>query len=405
MALLCILETGPPPPHPEEAARAAASPEEAARAARPPEPDVGKLVGDLKTALAQSEERRRSAQERLDAFQADAADVERGLAERLQHFQEQLRSLKAERKRTARGMQEQRLHEELRDAEAKRDAMLHATRELEVELARGAGPLRAWSDHAAGGALAELDSLEPEGVQSALRGEVRALRVALEAVEAQREEALQTRALEREEEALREQEEAQRAEALELEAAEDRLREARARAAEGLRRRPAPDDSLAALEAARARLADAEAACRQLQESLDPLREDCGQLMALRSAAEARIAQLEKRLQVSLRSAADRALRDLWQTEHRGSAALVFVLARLCGSPRLAFMVLDSNRSGKLAMIEFDSGLRLRLCLDYEAITGMKLRALFKEFDTRRNGVLQLEDLAACHPDMWASSS
>mmetsp|Transcript_8567 Transcript_8567/g.19078 ORF Transcript_8567/g.19078 Transcript_8567/m.19078 type:complete len:151 (+) Transcript_8567:2-454(+) len=52
-------------------------------------------------------------------------------------------------------------------------------------------------------------------------------------------------------------------------------------------------------------------------------------------------------------------------------------------------------------MCEFDSGLRLRLFIDYEALTGLKLRPIFKQIDSRKKGFVVLEDFETCLPQVW----
>merc|ERR1719220_2332165 len=96
---------------------------------------------------------------------------------------------------------------------------------------------------------------------------------------------------------------------------------------------------------------------------------------------------LVSRLQVGLHASIGQALNVLQVADLRGAAALVLVLAQLCGGPRQAFLALDTNHSGKISMSEFDSNLRLNFCLDYEAFTGMKLRTLFKDIDRERHGI------------------
>merc|ERR1712039_588776 len=102
-----------------------------------------------------------------------------------------------------------------------------------------------------------------------------------------------------------------------------------------------------------------------------------------------------------LHASIEQALRVLQVADLQGAAALVLVLAQLCGGPRQAFVALDTNHNGKISMSEFDSNLRLDFCLDYEAFTGMKLRTLFKEIDTERRGVITQQDFAECHPEIW----
>merc|ERR1712232_389862 len=180
----------------------------------------------------------------------------------------------------------------------------------------------------------------------------------------------------------------------------DRIRVGRACIADVLNMQRAPDDTPAQLSAAIARVQQAQEACDELQESLGPLHEEAGQLLWLCNATQVRAAELEQRIG-GFRSSLYAALKEVRTTDLKGAAALVLVLAYLCGSPRIAHLALDTNRNGKLSMSEFHSGLRLRLCLDYEEITQVNLRTLFKEFDSRKRGVLVEEDLAHCSPDLW----
>ncbi|CAE7236527.1 unnamed protein product, partial [Symbiodinium sp. KB8] len=62
---------------------------------------------------------------------------------------------------------------------------------------------------------------------------------------------------------------------------------------------------------------------------------------------------------------------------------------------------IDANNSGAVSTYEFDSALRLRLGLDYEAITGLKLRSLFKEFDTRHCGLVYGVDMVSAFAHVW----
>ena len=55
----------------------------------------------------------------------------------------------------------------------------------------------------------------------------------------------------------------------------------------------------------------------------------------------------------------------LGEKDMDGVPALIEILLRICGTPRIAFLVLDSNHSGRVSMCELDVSLRQRLCLDY----------------------------------------
>merc|ERR1719330_1511602 len=161
-----------------------------------------------------------------------------------------------------------------------------------------------------------------------------------------------------------------------------------------------------------------EQACQDAQAELEELHEECGQLLRLNAAAEARVEEFEQRLAFGgLRATIERAMALLERLDEeaarpgatreklKGAARLVLVLAQVCGVPRMAYLALDSNRSGRVSMCEFDSGLRLRFGLDYEAIAQLEkrpaLRPLFKEFDIRRRGCLTEEDFANTCPEIW----
>lgn len=123
--------------------------------------------------------------------------------------------------------------------------------------------------------------------------------------------------------------------------------------------------------------------------------------MNLHRAMEVRTAMVEKHLLSHMQISTDQALAHLQYTQYRGAAALIFVLALRFGSPKLAFTALESNYTGRLVTHEFDNSLRIKLNMDYEAITRMKLRPLFKEIDRNGRGFFTEDDLAACHPEVW----
>ncbi|CAK9067543.1 unnamed protein product [Durusdinium trenchii] len=150
-------------------------------------------------------------------------------------------------------------------------------------------------------------------------------------------------------------------------------------------------------------LSKQQSALETAQATREAWQDQATELMHLLKAAEARAAQLEKRLLGGSSSRASEALEALRESGHTGAAALVVVLARLCGGPRLAFLAIDANNSGAVSTYEFDSALRMRLGLDYEAITGLKLRSLFKEFDTRHCGLVYGVDMVSAFAEIWRS--
>lgn len=374
--------------------------------------EAGRLAADLKKALAQADQRRQQAAERLARFEAEAEQEEMDLSEQLRVAQDNLRAMKSQRKRAYKEQRDEQLRAELREVEGEREQALREQAQLEAELRRARAladalpglPSSPSPGSSAALTVAGVEAVGADAMQNMLRAEAKALRVALEFYKQQREDAAKENQVQREEQAIRQLQESQREEAQVLAEREDRLRASMACVREqkvaAEQARP-PDDSLAQLEEAEARLKAREVACQQLEESLEPLRDECAHLLRLTNAAEARMQDLEKRLQVGVRAPAEQAVKMLKRLGLQGPAALVFVLARVCGDPRLAFLALDSNHSGRLSTVEFDSGLRLRFSLDFEAITGQKLRALFKEFDRKRCGVITEEDFAACCPEVW----
>merc|ERR1712232_916550 len=84
-----------------------------------------------------------------------------------------------------------------------------------------------------------------------------------------------------------------------------------------------------------------------------------------------------------------------------GIAALIRALARRCGSPQMAFLMLDTRGAGRLKMNDLDVGLLLALRLDYPTITGMSLRAIFTALDRQGLGSVSAGDLNSCCPAEW----
>lgn len=67
----------------------------------------------------------------------------------------------------------------------------------------------------------------------------------------------------------------------------------------------------------------------------------------------------------------------------------------------MAFLSLDMRGAGRLKMNDLDVGLLLALRLDYPAITGMSLRAIFAALDRQGLGSISAGDLATCCPAEW----
>jgi hypothetical protein len=140
-------------------------------------------------------------------------------------------------------------------------------------------------------------------------------------------------------------------------------------------------------------------AIRTLQEATTPLEQLVDQLCSLRAAAAHKSADFERTL--LQRPTTESALQSAKRGGMRGAAAIICVLAQLCGNARIAFLLLDNNHNGRISMCEFDNSLRNKLSLDYEAITDMKLRPLFRILDRQKRGVLTEEDLQRCCPEIW----
>ncbi|CAE7372902.1 ku80, partial [Symbiodinium natans] len=187
----------------------------------------------------------------------------------------------------------------------------------------------------------------------------------------------------------------------ELDLAEDRLRLGEACLADALNLVVPVDDGQAQLAEVVEELERQRASLEAAEAARDSLQDEASDLLLLLHAAESRSAELEKKLTASAPSRAALALEALRESGLTGAAALVVVLARLCGGPRLAFLAIDANNSGAVSTYEFDSALRFRLGLDYEAITGLKLRSLFKEFDTRHCGLVYGVDMVSAFAQVW----
>ncbi|CAE7562787.1 unnamed protein product [Symbiodinium sp. CCMP2592] len=195
--------------------------------------------------------------------------------------------------------------------------------------------------------------------------------------------------------------EKQMEEEAELDLAEERLRLGEACLEDALHLVVPVDDGQSKLAEVVEELERQQASLEVAEAARDSLQDEASDMLLLFHAAESRAAELEKKLTASTTSRAASALEALRESGLAGAAALVVVLARLCGGPRLAFLAIDANNSGAVSTYEFDSALRLRLGLDYEAITGFKLRSLFKEFDTRHCGLVYGVDMVSAFADVW----
>lgn len=389
------------------------------------DPALAKYTGDLRRALEEANQKKSRVQERLRAFEVEAEGEDAELQLQLRSAKAALESVRTHAAASARqDLRNKRVHSEIREVESERDAMIRASSALQSELmqARAQAQMQAASAPDPNAIVAQAASME--AAETSLRAEAAALRSALALCEKRHED--NARARVREAEALRRHQEAQLEERRELEAAEERLRIGRACAADALALRLAASTRAASLDSAGScspeqlrhsalQVEQREEECKHAQLDLEELHEECGQLLRLNGAAEARVEELEQRLaHGGLKATAERAVALLKRLDHearargleelRGAARLTLVLAQICGVPRMAYLALDSNRSGRVSMCEFDSGLRLRFGLDYEAIAAMErpvLRSLFKEFDIRRRGYLIEEDFARCYPEIW----
>mmetsp|Transcript_84834 Transcript_84834/g.186249 ORF Transcript_84834/g.186249 Transcript_84834/m.186249 type:complete len:481 (-) Transcript_84834:58-1500(-) len=376
-------------------------------------PAEAELCEDLRRALAQADRRRQQAQDRLFNFEEEAEREEAQLSERLAAERAELAALR-ERGRIAaeREMRTRRVQSEMREVESERDAMERAAAALQNEVVQAKAQAEALTGN-------EEAAASLANVEQSLRSEAAALRSALAFCERRCQDGARQRA--RDTEAVRRHQEMQRDELHELEEAEERLRISKACVADALAMRRAPiEDSCSpeTLRDAAAEVKERQEACMRAQQQLEELHEECGHLLRLNGAAETRVEELEQRLaQGGLRAAVERAMASLRKMDAdcklnggstnrplQGAERLVYVLAQVCGVPRMAYLTLDSNRSGRVSMCEFDSGLRLRFGLDYEAISAMEkpvLRPLFKEFDIRKRGFLTEEDFGRCCSEIW----
>jgi len=365
------------------------------------ETDLAQLVHDLKDALAKSERRRRDAQDRWKTAESNAQDIERGLERELHEARDALHSARTR----LQWRPTELLWSEIRSIEAQRGVVLRDCEVMKVQLEEleAKGPLHRLTDGTASStdlaALSNRDAME-----AMLRAEANALQTTLRLYSRHREDearAKQRKKENQEEQALWAMRQRQFEEFAALEDAEARLQVARAAMADALSVSQQPDDSTELLDERMAYVVAKEASCQELRETLDPLRTECHEFLKLHRAMEARTAMVEQHLLSQMRISTDQALAHLQYTQYRGVAALIFVLVLRFGSPQLAFRALDQNCSGRLATHEFDNSLRLGLNIDYESITGMKLRPLFREFDRRHRGLLTEEDFAACCAEVW----
>lgn len=386
-----------------------------------PNPEATRLCSDLRRALAQEDQRRQLAKERLRQFEADAELEELELQHELQSARDSVRSLQVQRQAISQDRKTKKVLSEIREVGSERDAMLRAAAAMQDELSQSRVQLAQVGTALVPDPTATADAAATDAIERSLRAEVASLRSALQFCERRSEDGARTQS--REVEAVRRRREEQHEEKLEIEAAEDRLRLGRACVADALSIRRPPHTageglSPRVLRDAALQVESREQACQDAQAELEVLHEECGQLLRLNAAAEARVEEFEQRLAFGgLRATIERALALLQRLDVEaarpgatrekliGAARLVLVLAQVCGMPRMAYLALDSNRSGRVSMCEFDSGLRLRFGLDYEAITKLEkkpaLRPLFKEFDIRRKGFLSEEDFARTCPEIW----
>lgn len=83
-----------------------------------------------------------------------------------------------------------------------------------------------------------------------------------------------------------------------------------------------------------------------------------------------------------------------------GLEALVRLLAAHYGSPESAFLRIDLHRAGRLGPEDLGTGLLLGAGVEYQALTGLSVSAIFRCLD-RGSGAVAASDLAACLPDIW----
>lgn len=358
------------------------------------DPELAKLAGDLRTALAAANEKRRLSEEKFQAFEFDALREEDRLRHELQQAQMSVEVVRDRHEAASQRAQGELLRAEIRSAELERDAALRAAAELEIEIA----PRATDSIEEDVADAAAVDALGPDAVESMLRAEADALRTALKFYREQRQTAAHAKATMKAEEALQRREEAQREEAASLQAVEERVRVGRAVVQDALEStlgRPTDDTEAGCAEASN-RVAALEASCEKLKQSLVPLQEQHAHLQWLRRAAESRISELEERF-ASLRISTEQIVKVVVEEmEMEGVPALIEILLRIAGTPRIAFLVIDGNHNGRVSMTELDTSLRQRLFLDYKIITGLSLRAVFKAFDTSHQGVISECDFCMC---------
>jgi len=247
-----------------------------------------------------------------------------------------------------------------------------------------------------------VDDMGVDAVERMLKAEATAMQTALRFYKQQSSDAAEQNALKNQEEVIQRKRQALHEEAAALDCLEDRLFVGRACLSDAQTLRRPTDDSHAELMEARLRAEECEQAYEAVTEELAPMHDMQSRLMSLCRAAEARVAYFEDMLR-SIPPSLDKALYTLSRTTLEGIQAFILVLAVLCGTPRLAFLALDTNMTGQLSMCEFDTGVRLQLGLDYESIAGMKLRSLFKEFDEERRGYITEDDFANCCPSIWSA--
>eukprot|EP00927_Polykrikos_kofoidii_P068302 TRINITY_DN63664_c0_g1_i1.p1 TRINITY_DN63664_c0_g1~~TRINITY_DN63664_c0_g1_i1.p1 ORF type:complete len:522 (-),score=92.86 TRINITY_DN63664_c0_g1_i1:236-1801(-) len=419
---------------------------------------VAKLANDLRNALAQANQKRQQACENLAAFEDDAAAEEGEVLAELYSAMDVLRSLRARlqqqavrgwrspehassssggegesvssrRRLAAAGrsffppsrrhmddaetcMQLQMLEDlcvekDLAVVEGNRllDELLRSRDRFDEEIRRPQSPgVLADALEGTGIDALAVDTVGVDAVESMLRAESTAMRTALRFYGDEYREAAMAKANEVEERSFMLQAQAVKEEYQATEAGEQRLRIGEACVADAMSRFVEPrGDALRDMQDAVEDVERRQAACRELEVSTEPMEALINRLRGLRSAAEVKAVQLGRLLSplITSRTSVQGAVAEVKKTRLKGAGALVMVLAQLCGSPRIAFLALDGNRNGRISMCEFDNGLRLRLSLDYEAITRMRLTALFREFDQHKRGILQEQDFANCCPLTW----
>jgi len=374
-----------------------------------------KLASDLREALAIAERTRIEKQTQLRLQEVQAADEEVDLQRRIDEARNKLDKVRKKREQTASAHEEQqanlKLMLEAREATTEKEAALRQCDALERQLraswaeVEGAVRSREAAALARPGDSLDLvrgaDAIGAEAVESMLRAESMAMRTALRLYEKQQEDMGAAALARRRREAAWSLQEKQMEEEAELDLAEERLRLGEACLEDALRLVVPVDDGQSQLAEVVEELERQQASLEVAEAARDSLQDEASDMLLLFHAAESRAAELEKKLTASTTSRAASALEALRESGLAGAAALVVVLARLCGGPRLAFLAIDANNSGAVSTYEFDSALRLRLGLDYEAITGFKLRSLFKEFDTRHCGLVYGVDMVSAFADVW----